>query len=98
MMEYASITQDKYTPRKDRLRLIEIKTELERLVHGPRQLVKKSGYEKMVSLEILMSKDPIKDPFKYDLGAHILNEYKGYLHEAQAVLKNPVLKRFNQRK
>ena len=22
-----------------------------------------------------MSNDPIKDPFKYDLGAHILNEY-----------------------
>ena len=36
MMEYASITQDKYTPRKNRLRLIEIKTELERLVHGPK--------------------------------------------------------------
>lgn len=44
MMEYASITQDKYTPRKDRLRLIEIKTELERLVHGPKTtLDKKKG-------------------------------------------------------
>ena len=41
-------------------------------------------------MDILMSKDPIKDPFKYDLGAHILNEYtKGIYMKPKPGVKKP---------
>jgi len=41
-----------------------------------------------------MSKDPIKDPFKYDLGAHILNEYtKGIYMKPKPGVKKPGTKK-----